>query len=100
MSPKMDNEGETDMPYRNGTLVTQYQEIDEYTGAGERTCSGYELDVSDEPDSSDVCIGRVVTVESRGIRVRWVEMCHRHMEDHSVLGWYQNGELWEIGQLA
>jgi hypothetical protein len=88
------------MPYRNGTLVTQYQENDEYTGSGERTCSGYELDVSKELDPSDVCIGMVLSVVERGIRVRWVEMCQRHMEDHSMLGWYQNGELWEIGQIA
>lgn len=88
------------MPYRKGTLVTQYQELDEYTGYGERTCSGYESEDRDDFNPTDVCVGMVVNVNEKGVRVRWVQMCTKHMEDHSALGYYKNDELYEIGQLA
>lgn len=88
------------MPLLNGTLVTHYQEIDEFTGYGEKTCSGYDLDIDDKPDFSDICVGLVLTVDSQGIKVQWLHMCTRHQGECTMRGWFDNGELWEIGQLA
>lgn len=89
------------MPYRNGTLVTQYQEIDEFTGHGERTCKGYNRQDLREIDTTDICVGMVIQCTDLGdIRVRWIKSCTTHETDHSIVGHYQTGELWEIGQLA
>ena len=88
------------MPYRIGTIVTAYREEDEYTGSGERTCKGYDVDSRDELDTNDICVGFVLKVVPEGIQVNWVKCCKAHQSDRMHYEYHESGELWEIGQLA
>lgn len=87
------------MSLYKGTLVTMHN-YDEDDSFGVYTCKGYMVDARDEFDPMDICIGIVLDVAPNGIRVRWVQMCTSHMEDHSVLGWYATDNIIEQGQLA
>lgn len=88
------------MSLDKGTLVTHYAYEDETETFGHRTCKGYDVEDRDDVDYRDICVGMALIVNHEGILVKWIQMCSIHVREHTPVGYFDNGELWEIGQLA
>lgn len=87
------------MSLDKGTLVTHYAYEDETETFGSKTCFAFEADSRDEADPQDVCVGIILKISYEGIFVRWAHFCPNHEKEHTPLGWFNNNELWEIGQI-